>query len=259
MKACGAGQIKYLEDCQMKALDAAKRGKVDEAWGYIYTIREHCLEYASLSELKGWARTLRAEVADEGRFPPWRCQAINEILQQSEHWDEETARSHLWLAMRLRNAGEANQYFRLEITRHYQRVLLCFGIPLMVAAIYLLSVSAQEITKANWVLTSQSVILCALLGALGAATSAGQRSTKIGSEHVFSQLGSSVASLSRIPIGVVAGLSVWLFTVATSGASQIVSANMLLAAFGAGFAERLAVLQTAPDETNMRNGKGFPL
>ncbi len=83
-----------------------------------------------------------------------------------------------------------------------------------------------------------------LLGVLGATTSAAQRSTRITPERIPTQLGSAVASLSRVPIGAVAGLTVWLFSVATASGGTIAAANMLLAAFGAGFAERLIVQGT---------------
>jgi hypothetical protein len=51
------------------------------------------------------------------------------------------------------------------------------------------------------------------------------------------------ASFSRILIGAVAGLTVWLLSIASVGDSAIHLniAEMLLAAFAAGFAERLAV------------------
>ncbi|QNE18733.1 hypothetical protein F1D05_13480 [Kribbella qitaiheensis] len=71
--------------------------------------------------------------------------------------------------------------------------------------------------------------------------SAAKRSTGILPEHVPAQLGSNVASWSRIPIGGVAGLTVWLFSIATAETSNVNAANLLLAAFGAGFAERLIV------------------
>jgi ABC-type uncharacterized transport system permease subunit len=60
-------------------------------------------------------------------------------------------------------------------------------------------------------------------------------------------LGSQLATWSRLPIGAAAGLTVWLFSVATVQASADLNiANLLLAAFGAGFAERLIVQGSGP-------------
>lgn len=134
------------------------------------------------------------------------------------------------------------------MVRYYQRMLLSFGLPALVLVITLLSMFTNEIgsNDGRWVAGPWAFMLASLLGLLGALTSAAQRSTRVRRERVLIQLGSHTASFSRIPIGLIAGMTVWLFSVATADASSINAANLLLAAFGAGFAERLVVQYGPP-------------
>jgi hypothetical protein len=98
--------------------------------------------------------------------------------------------------------------------------------------------------------------MSSLLGVLGAIVSAGQRSTRMRPQTIADQLGTWVATLSRIPIGAVAGLTVWIFSLAAIGddVQHLGIANVLIAAFGAGFTERLAVQGARPqgEETKLK-------
>jgi hypothetical protein len=75
-------------------------------------------------------------------------------------------------------------------------------------------------------------------------------------QTIADQLGTWVATLSRIPIGAVAGLTVWIFSLAAIGddVQHLGIANVLIAAFGAGFTERLAVQGARPqgEETKLK-------
>jgi hypothetical protein len=101
----------------------------------------------------------------------------------------------------------------------------------------------------NWKASAIPCLLAALFGVVGAITSAAQRSTKMSGVTLIGELQALGASFSRVPIGAVAGLTVWLFSVAAVGdvAMNLNIADMLLAAFGAGFAERLIVQGARPE------------
>jgi hypothetical protein len=166
--------------------------------------------------------------------------------------------------MKIRNEGIANDYWRLAIVRHYQNLLLTIGIPTLIVVIALVAgysgdiAGGPEAGQSGWAGGPILCILSALLGVLGAVISAAKRSTGVLPEHVLEQLGSNVASLSRIPIGAVAGLTVWLFSIATAETSNVNAANLLLAAFGAGFAERL-IVQGQATEASDPDPKRTPL
>jgi hypothetical protein len=75
-------------------------------------------------------------------------------------------------------------------------------------------------------------------------------------QTIADQLGTWVATLSRIPIGAVAGLLIWLFSLAaiSDDVQHLGMGNVLIAAFGAGFTERLAIQGARPqgEETKTR-------
>jgi hypothetical protein len=246
-----------------EATRAQKEGDVDSAWQHLYHAREELVRDYDNSQLKTLAMRLQAEIGDPGKMTQWRRQAIGTLLEVA-NFDENTAlesnRSAVVEALRIRNQGESNAYWRLTISRHYQTILLVLGAPVLIASVTILAISSSKMGEADWKKGWVPCVLSVLLGVIGAITSAAQRSTNILPERIATQLGSAVASLSRVPIGAVAGLTVWLFTIATvERPEDINAANLLLAAFGAGFAERLIVQgstygSNVPD-TSRQDGK----
>ena len=88
-----------------------------------------------------------------------------------------------------------------------------------------------------------------LIGALGAITSAAERST-VQPNRIPTQLGSWLA-VSRVPIGAIAGLTTWLSAEATMTVDSR-AATLLLLAFASGFAERLIVQGPTAGSGNQR-------
>lgn len=240
------------------AEEALRDGDVDAAWHLYYFARRDLVHEYDATELQIAVTTLRAEIRDPWRLPPWRIDAIRKHLDSVRlprdgevvgEAEIQASRLAVAVAVGIRNEGVANDFWRLAIVRHYQKILMILGAPFLIAVVTLLAMFSSQIsshnTSAGWVVC----ILSALVGVLGAITSAAQRSARVRQEHVIAQMGSNVASLSRIPIGAVAGLTVWLFTVGSTAAQSINAANLLLAAFGAGFAERL-IVQGQPSDTD---------
>jgi hypothetical protein len=151
-------------------------------------------------------------------------------------------------AYRIRDDIQATNFFRLRITRHYQLILLTVGIPVLAATVYFVAAYSGSFNDLSWKRGWIPVFMCGLLGVLGAIVSAGQRSTRMRPQTIADQLGTWVATLSRIPIGAVAGLTVWIFSLAaiSDDVQHLGMGNVLIAAFGAGFTERLAVQGARP-------------
>jgi hypothetical protein len=151
-------------------------------------------------------------------------------------------------AYRIRDDIQATNFFRLRITRHYQLILLTVGIPVLAATVYFVAAYSGSFNDLSWKRGWMPVFMCGLLGALGAIVSAGQRSTRMRPQTIADQLGTWVATLSRIPIGAVAGLLIWIFSLAaiSDDVQHLGMGNVLIAAFGAGFTERLAVQGARP-------------
>ena len=80
------------------------------------------------------------------------------------------------------------------------------------------------------------IVAAVSMGVVGAVVSAAERSTKLPGGRIPTQLTSVVGSLSRIPIGAVAGLTVWLAAEATHGETAANPYSVLVTAFAAGSA-----------------------
>jgi hypothetical protein len=246
----------------LKLITAAKRASerldMETAWHHLHRAQQELIDSYGIEELRLHATLLLAEAAEPGRLPEWRVKAIRNVLPDPYFsWDESqlaTLREKVTAALRIRNEGISNDYWRLAIVRHYQQLLILIGGPVLLAVLVILAVFSDRIGTKEWTTGPYLSILSALLGVLGAVISAAKRSTAILPEHVLAQLGSNVASLSRIPIGAVAGLTVWLFSIATAETATVNAANLLLAAFGAGFAERL-IVQGQPSEASDQEAK----
>jgi hypothetical protein len=227
------------------AYEACKVRDVDSGWAHAFRAREQLVRCFPDERLLALARTLRGEVREKGRMAPWRQQTIERLLKDvcnSRSPLDHGLREQYYEALRLRDQGLSNQYVRLRIVRHHQLLLGTLGAPALVAAIILLSVSAKNLTDRDWKSGASPCILAVLLGILGATVSAAQRSTTAPPHLIAEQFASNIASLSRLPIGAVGGLTAWLFTLGSvNDPANYNVANMLLAAFGAGFAERLIV------------------
>jgi hypothetical protein len=228
---------------------AEETSDVDAKWLFVYRAREILIWAMDRDEIDAAVCSLRALATRPGDVMGGRLDAVLALLDELDHaladHEDSRARKLLAEATRLRYDGYSNDYRRLTITRHHQAVLLFSGVPILFAVVWLLAYATDHSQNldGNWARGGQACVACVAVGTLGALTSAAQRSTQVKGHRVHEQLASSVNSLSRVPLGAVAGLTVWLFSLATSD-GQLNAPNMLLIAFGAGFAERL-VVQTA--------------
>jgi hypothetical protein len=232
------------------------RGDINAAWLHLFRARERYVLHCRPEQLASLARTVSAETTDAGKFTPWRRLAIAEQLSMFKDDGSVESRESLHEALRLRNEGISNQYWRLSLGRHYQLALLAAGAPTLLAVVVLMARSLENMKRAEWAMGEQAFILCVLLGVLGATTSAAQRTARGMPRRIPFQLGAGISSLSRVPIGAIAGLTVWLFSMAATTGGSVVAANMLLAAFGAGFAERLAVQSNRSTDRSAIDSEG---
>jgi hypothetical protein len=219
---------------------------MEGGWEHAYRAREQLARCLSDERLIAQAQTLRAEIRDKRRVSSWRQVAIEghlKLLCDSPRASlSEPQREEYYEALHLRNQGVINQYRRLRIVRHQQLLLALLGAPALIASIILLADSADELVDPRWKTGAYPCILAMLLGILGATVSAAQRSATAPARRAPEMFASDIASLSRVPIGALTGLTVWLFTLGTvEDPAHFNAANMLLVAFGAGFAERLIV------------------
>jgi hypothetical protein len=206
---------------------------------------------------------LLAEVNDDEFYTTSERVAINQLLQGATDRrrfasdEPDLAESGMQAAnraqavanaYRIRDDIQATNFFRLRITRHYQLILLTVGIPVLAATVYFVAAYSGSFNDLSWKRGWVPVFMSSLLGVLGAIVSAGQRSTRMRPQTIADQLGAWVATLSRIPIGAVAGLTVWIFSLAaiSDDVQHLGIGNVLIAAFGAGFTERLAVQGARP-------------
>jgi hypothetical protein len=248
-----AGDRQAARSLITAAEKACDRLDMETAWHHFHCAQQELIDEYGIDELKLHATSLLAEIEEPGRLPQWRVKAVKQALPDLvEPWDISnlgSLRESVGAAMKIRNEGISNDYWRLAIVRHYQQLLVLIGGPVLLSVVTILAIYSGRIGGPEFADGPFLCILSALVGVLGAVISAAKRSTGILPEHVLAQLGSNVASLSRIPIGGVAGLTVWLFSIATAETSSVNAANLLLAAFGAGFAERL-IVQGQPSEAS---------
>ncbi len=249
MQACESGkpEATALAQAQLHFAQKACREKdMEGGWEHAYRAREQLVRCLPNERLMAQAKTLRAEVRDKRLVSTWRQVAIEGLLDQlcesPQPCLSASQREAYYEALHLRNQGVVNQYRRLRMVRHHQSLLLLIGTPILIISIFLLFRSAHEFGNPQWKAGVYPCLLAMLLGILGAIASSAQRSTTAPSRKIPEMFASYIASLSRVPIGALAGLTVWLFTLGTvENPDHFNAANMLLAAFGAGFAERLIV------------------
>jgi hypothetical protein len=243
-------------DAVCSYLDAAKKctpKEIDEAWMHLYRAREELVGTYDVAKIQTSARTLLAEVDVYSELlGASRVRVIKGLLavdSPSSAPSLTERRERLKQAYWNKNRGLSETFFRLKVLRYFQLLLFAIGFPTLIAAIALVAIYAPDFDVPNWKAGAIPCLLAALFGVVGAITSAAQRSTKMSGVTLIGELQVLAASFSRIPIGAVAGLTVWLFSVAAVGnaAMNLNVADMLLAAFGAGFAERLIVQGARPE------------
>ncbi|MGW6128394.1 hypothetical protein ACWFNE_00065 [Cellulomonas sp. NPDC055163] len=219
------------------ACRAYDRARVDEGWHFAYRTAEVLARTLNDENLIAEARGLAIEVEAPGKFVPWRAKAIraHAAIAIDPALPLEHRRAELEVGLRVRHQEYENVYRRLAILRRHQAVLLLIGTPALIAVIVLLSADP------GW---SWMPVASAAMGVVGAAVSAAQRSTRMAGERIPKQLSSSVASLSRIPVGAVAGLLVWLGAAATNDGT-VNEFSVLVAAFASGFSERLVTARSS--------------
>ncbi len=222
--------------------------KMDQAWTHLYRAREELVSQYSSEKVDAKARMLRAEA---GAFCEilgiWRVHLIRELIDINNHAGAATGAPHehprlaeqrlrLQQAYWIRDQGLSATFFRLKILRHFQLILVIVGLPILAIAVGLVAHYASDFANPEWKAGVIPCILAVLFGIVGARP-APPSVSRISPETIADQLQLSSASLSRIPIGAVAGITVWLFSVAAVGDTTIHLniADMLLAAFGSEF------------------------
>ncbi|MBD1543591.1 hypothetical protein G9E11_15370 [Arthrobacter sp. IA7] len=253
-----------------RATALVRMRQIDAAWEHLYRARERAVMGMSPEAVVFAAKELSAEVEHSGKFSEWRRKAIQDLLQQVvpgglapeektrvtiNPWTPlrrrlsgpssplETQRLALRYATHLRNESFATDYRLLRFRRIHMRRLFVLG-AISAGAVTALVVShganlAQTSAAQVWVLLAA----CGM-GTAGAVISASQRAVLMNSSRIPHLLESHTASLSRVPVGAISGLLVWLGSQVIDGSSSTNAAYLLIAAFAAGFAERLVTTRT---------------
>jgi hypothetical protein len=253
---------------------------IEDAWRHVHDARRHVVRYSSPSELSAKAIELHQE-ATSGKLGLWRTATVNELLSKydavvagsssdpSAHLGSNaTAASMIVKACEVRDEAMSNNYRKVTMTNNYTRLLLialgAVGIPFL--AVLTLHTGELRNGGSSCVATSTQTVLPAacsdvllarpwllwlavLGGGMGAIASALQRSSRDRANATIPELvGLGVASLSRVAVGFLAGLTSYLAL--RSGALAVpgyqISSVMLLAAFTFGFTERIFVLGEKP-------------
>lgn len=255
-----------------RATSLAGRRQVDAAWEQLYRARECHVMGMSQEAVVFTAKELDAEVEHSGKFSEWRRRAILDLLRQilpeeatrNQRGDPtgrplkpfrrssssprispslEAQRLALRYATHLRNESFATDYRVLKFRRIHLRRLFVLGA--VSAGLVTALVVSQGASIAQTSASQVWVLLAACgMGTTGAVISASQRAALLTSNRIPHLLGSYTASLSRVPVGAISGLLVWLGSQVIDGSSATNTAYLLIAAFAAGFAERLITNRT---------------
>ncbi len=256
-KEANTGEIRYSRrlDNACASLTAAQaaceKHETQRGWTLVHLTNETEVLLQDGLEMITSALSLRAEVAGK---PWWQAQAIAELLHgfgsaspngahpppQGDDIQLDWDRTRLQAATRLRNDYYIQKYDTIEVTARRRIWLLLLGIVGLLAALYLLCENVNEQTPVQEAWVPWAMVVA---GALGAITSALQRLATDPNAAIPAELGSFTTTVSRPFIGAVAALTVYLAFLAKVGPSSDETALPLavLAAFGAGFTERLIV------------------
>lgn len=229
---------------------------VDEGWQHVSAADLELIYTFTDREILETAPALDKETRGTAKISRWRQEAIQAMLQPilcdagmpSEERGSRSRQQMLRCAMRLGNQGTSGWFWKLRIIRRHQIALVVIAFTVLAAFIPMLVMWFEAGTDAS-LKSWHAPVLAAGAGVLGAVVSAAQRSTKFEGTSIPLLLVSYAASLSRIPLGAIAGLTAWLLALSTGAEGTSPEATMLLAAFGAGFAERLVVDNRAPVPT----------
>lgn len=246
------------------ARECVDSNEIEAAWSHLYRARELLIKNYGPIQVSAMAHALCEEVAEDRNIAGWRVRVVKEVLKPDISTTSggdgiagelAARRQRLYEAAKIRDDGQTEVFIRLRVHRHFQLILLVLGIPILTATIWVAGASAHHFDDVVWKSnSSMPCVLAVMFGVVGALVSTAQRSSKVSTVTIADYMQLLAASCSRIPVGAVAGVTVWLFSVAAvgDGAAGLNIANMLLAAFGAGFAERL-VVQGARSDRDDRN------
>ena len=218
---------------------AAKERETEEGWHFVFRAQESLVLTWDDCRVSDEARGLEIEATESSKFNAWRKRAIQvHVASVLAAPDTGPGRNEeLAIAMRIRNEQYENEYRRLAILRRHQWSLLWIGGVSLTCVLVLLLLNAVPVSMRS---DERWLILAApLIAVVGAVVSAAQRSGKMPQDRIPMQLSSAVASMSRIPIGAVAGLTTWLAAQGSNSATNAGAPYLLLTAFAAGFSERL--------------------
>lgn len=225
-----------LRDATRTDLDRQAR------WASIHRAEEMSLCFQGEDRLAGVAERL-IHTAESENFPDQLKTLIRHLTAPSACVAGAASGPSLG---RVREAlEESNTYFRYvyranSVTSIWRFTLLCFGVIALVAMTMIFWTDHSISSALAPSLTTGCLTM--LAGVLGAITSAIQRLARDPVQGtVPARIGSFTAVGTRIFVGAVAGLTAYAAAVTTLGSQPGTSlAITLLAAFGAGFTERLA-------------------
>jgi len=235
---------------------ARRHNTVQQGWAHAFGADEELIYTFNPQEIWLRACALDAEVQNAewaDKLATWRREAIRKVLplilnksQTGESACQEADREILRFATHVRNVGILDWFWLLGSVRHHQFRLSLIGFSTIAVWTTLVFFWILGPDKAPVLAQWSTLALALCSGVLGAVVSAAERSTKIQGTSIIIQTTSYVASLSRIPIGAICGLTAWLLALATSAQGAMPLASLLLAAFGAGFTERLVIEKQNP-------------
>lgn len=231
-----------LEDARCIHLDRQAR------WAAIHHAEEMSIGFLDEGRLTGLAERL-VHTAESENFPAPLMTLIRHLTVQSACVTG--SRANRLSCGRVREAmEESHAYFRYvyranSLTSRWRVLLLCFGIASLGAMILIAEKDDSISGSLEWSLPIG--YLTVLAGVLGAVTSAIQRLARDPVQGtVPARVGSFTAVGTRVFVGAVAGLTAYAAAFASLGDNVDSGlAITLLAAFGAGFAERLATISQA--------------
>ncbi|MET0842456.1 MAG: NUDIX domain-containing protein [Mycetocola sp.] len=240
-EAADRAAVSLAADHIRRARQALSVGDVDTGWGQAFRAREALVARMSDDEVVYTALSLRSEVVASDKIKQWRQDAVTVLVKpildsERRPWLRTPPRGNrdaLREALLIRNESFSNEYRKLTILRRHQKHLLWTGVVALALVLASLIRYLPEPMPDQWL-----AFAALATGVVGAVVSAAQRSTRVPQMRIPQAYNSYVSSLSRVAIGGVAGLLVFLAASAVEE-QQLNDASILIAAFGAGFAERL--------------------
>jgi 8-oxo-dGTP diphosphatase len=227
-----------------RSADALRRGNLQEGWECLLAAQRMEIFDMKGAELSARAKTLRKEA---GKLTSWRQSAVQatlDLLPPDLVDQEEPKDKQHWLvfrATRLRDEHFANLYFRQELSWQQLKIVGLILLIVTASAVALLTMT-EALTPAGQLSHQVLLIAVVLFGAMGAGFSTALSLLQMPLQaRIPERMAQWSVTLTRPLLGAVAGLVTYAFL--QSGLFQLPE-NLfvaLLAAFAAGFSDRLVL------------------